>query len=90
MMGDKVPVTAREFQLAGKFVIQDCPQCMMRTKIEPSVITLTFGDDFDMYEGTREIRHRFGCPHCGARRPDVYFGDDDNPLERLERGRKSA
>lgn len=82
----KVPDTAREFQLAGKFVIRDCPECM----IEPSIITLTFGDDFDMLMGLHEIRHRFDCPYCGARRPDIYFGDAENPVTQLERGRKSA
>ncbi|MDB5542786.1 MAG: hypothetical protein JWQ89_4513, partial [Devosia sp.] len=78
------------FQLAGKFVIQDCPECMTRTKIEPSVITLTFGDDFDMFMGLREIRHRFDCPICRARRPDVYFGSPEQPVTQSEDVRKSA
>ncbi|MDB5538775.1 MAG: hypothetical protein JWQ89_502 [Devosia sp.] len=85
-----IPVTAREFQLAGKFVIQDCPECLTRTKIEPSVITLTFGDDFDMFMGLREIRYRFDCPICGARRPDVYFGTPEQPLTQLEGRSKRA
>lgn len=90
-MAGKIPWTAREFQLAGKYVIQDCPDCLMRTKIEPSIITMTFGDDFDMYAGLREIRHRFNCPLCGAARPDVYFGSEEEPLAQLrDVPRKSA
>lgn len=85
-----VPITAREYELAGRFVIQDCPECMTRSKIDPSLITLTFGDDFDMLMGLREIRHRFGCPHCGARRPDIYFGDAGHPLLEHEGNRKTA
>lgn len=62
----------------------------MRTKIEPSIITLTFGDDFDMYEGKREIRHRFNCPICGARRSDVYFASEEQPIAQTEGARKAG
>lgn len=85
-----IPRTAREFELAGRFVIQDCPECMKRSKIDPSIITLTFGDDFDMHAGLREVRYRFDCPHCSARRPDVYFGHPEHPLVQIEDVRKTA
>jgi hypothetical protein len=37
----------------------------------------TFGPDFDLYTGLKEVRAQMYCPHCGEPRPRIVFFNPD-------------
>lgn len=73
------PRTAGEFFAMGKCAIQDCPACGATRSIDPDIVCMTFGDDFDMRMGARSLQAAFSCSICGTARPTIRFEDDLEP-----------
>lgn len=71
--------TAGEFFTEGQCAIQECPHCGAVKSIDPDIVCMTFGDDFDMRAGARSLQAAFNCPVCGAPRPTIRFEEDLQP-----------
>jgi hypothetical protein len=73
------PRTAGEFFTSGECAIQECRSCGAVKSIDPDIVCMTFGDDFDMRVGARSLQNAFSCSSCGAPRPVIRFEDELQP-----------
>lgn len=72
-MKDRFPRTAGEFAEHGRLVMLTCQACGHREAVDPQLITFTFGENFDLYDGYSELRARLNCPRCCEPRPSIQF-----------------
>jgi len=73
------PRTAGEFFTAGQCAIQECAECGAVKSIDPDIVCMTFGDDFDMRAGARSLQAAFRCSICGAAAPAIRFEGEAEP-----------
>jgi hypothetical protein len=78
-MKDRYPRTVAEFSEHHRLVVLHCERCHGSQVMATDVLDATFGPEFDLYSGYRELRAQLYCPHCGAPRPRATFF---NPEER--------
>jgi hypothetical protein len=76
-MKDRYPRTVAEFAEYQRSVALHCERCYRSQVMATDVLDATFGPEFDLYLGYRELRAQLYCPHCGAPRPRVSFFDPD-------------
>lgn len=78
-MKDRYPRTIAEFGDSYRRVVLHCEACHRAQDMALDVLDATFGPDFDLYSGLKEVRAQMYCPHCGTPRPRISFF---NPEER--------
>lgn len=69
------PRTAAEFAEDGRLVIRSARLVGIGPPSNPRLITFTFGEDFDLYDGFSELRSRLNCGRRGEPRPSIRFRD---------------
>lgn len=67
--------TVAEFAAVGLSVSLSCSLCQRVQVVAPDVLDATFGPEFDLVAGRRQITSQLYCPHCGASRPSVVLED---------------
>jgi DNA-directed RNA polymerase subunit RPC12/RpoP len=72
-MKDRFPRTAVEFAEHGRVVVVQCDDCQRSRSVDPETLLLTFGADFDCYDGLAELKAQLRCEECGEARRFVYF-----------------
>ena len=77
-MKDRYPRTIAEFAEHNRRVALHCEACHRSQQMALDVLEATFGPDFDLYDGYKELRAQLYCPYCGAPRPRVdFFNPED-------------
>lgn len=69
----RIPRTAREFAENGREVVVKCDACNRNRRVDPELLVLEFGEDFDCYSGLAELQAQLRCDACGERYRLVYF-----------------
>jgi hypothetical protein len=72
-MKDKFPRTASEFADHGREVVVRCPDCDRYARVDPAILVLTFGEDFDCYDNLAELTSQLRCDACGEPHRIVFF-----------------
>lgn len=67
------PRTVAEFAALGLKVCLSCRGCARVSTLPFDVLDATFGADFDLIVGQRQISSQLYCPACGASRPTVIL-----------------
>ncbi len=81
-MKDKFPRTASEFAEHGREVIVRCPDCDRYRRVDPEILVLTFGDDFDCYDNLAELTGQLRCDACGEPHRLIFFRNaNEKPFE---------
>jgi hypothetical protein len=87
------PRTVAEFAAHGLRVHLTCGACKSTQAVALDVLDATFGPDFDLVAGHRQLSSQLYCPACGAPRPDVSLElrpmdqRDADPVSRVTRRR---
>lgn len=72
-MKDRFPRTTKEFFETGRRVVVRCEDCDHGKTVDPEVLALTFGGDFDCYSSFWELEAQLRCEWCGERHRHVHF-----------------
>ena len=80
--------TVAELAAIGRHVIVRCDDCDWSRNVLPDVLSVTFGDDFDVIANIAELRSQLRCDRCGRRHRSVELAREiDEPVSRLARRR---
>jgi hypothetical protein len=85
------PRTVAEFAAHGLRVTLSCCSCQRVQVLAPDVLDATFGPDFDLVAGQRQIASQLYCPSCGSPRPGVILEEPESiPAAELKRLRANG
>ncbi len=67
------PRTVAQLAAANRRVVVVCESCQHYKEMMPEVLDMTFGANFDVYAGFRELQAQLRCERCGEpyRRIDI-------------------
>jgi hypothetical protein len=72
-MKDLFPRTTCEFLEHGREVIVRCDDCNRNHRVDPEMLVLQFGEEFDCYASLAELQAQLRCDACGERYRLIYF-----------------
>lgn len=70
---DRFPRTTLEFSQTGRRVVVRCNGCDLNRMVDPEILVLTFGEEFDCYSSFRELEAQLRCERCGEPRRHIHF-----------------
>lgn len=87
-MGPTDALTVAALAAAGRHLIVRCDDCDWSRTVLPDVLSVTFGDDFNVVANIAELRSRLRCDRCGRRHRSVVLSMQiHEPVSRLTRRR---
>jgi uncharacterized Zn finger protein len=69
------PRTVEQLAVANRRIVVRCEECQHTKEVAPDVLDMTFGPDFDVYAGFRELEAQLRCEACGKPRRNIDIVD---------------